>query len=188
MNIAIINRKGGVSKTTLSKWLCKEFNRTGIPTDHVDTDIQHNNYSENGVIYNPSYDEIDDLLQNNKTTIFDTGGLISSVTDTLAQQCDLIIVPTGISNVELKELPELWNNFERLKIEAKKIIIVPTRIHYTISQEFVLNKMDHDFFVTPKMKMLSTYDNGRQDPRVDREIYNIAKSIQEYIECHLKIK
>jgi len=181
MNIAVINRKGGTSKSKLSKYLVKELNRVGTKSKLVDTDTYHSNMThDDTTIYNPSDEEYDALLESNDTMVFDTGGLLLDTTDTLAKMCDLILIPTSIYKIELDELMPLLERFEKLGIDTSKAIIVPTRIHHTITDDSIANRLDYGVSIAPPMRMRADFAHDRPNAKCDEDMYNIVNFIKEY--------
>ena len=180
MNIVIINRKGGVSKSTLSLWLMRDFNRTGTPTTLVSTDIFYKDVKDNNNIINsPTNAEIDKILASKTTAIFDTGGIISPITDALSEMCDIVLIPTSLQGMETREIQHLLDRIKTFKTPAK-IIIVPTRIHHATSSKHIVDALkEFNVSVAPSMTYRVGYANDGRCVKCEAEIKEIVKFIKE---------
>ena len=125
--VLVVNRKGGVGKTTIADELLFSFERSGIHTAYIDLDDQ------NSSIHHDTTDESDDA----DVVVIDTPGAFNPAVADWMRSSDIIIIP---SNPSARDIPMLMNALETAREvnPAAKVIIAVNRFNkYKASAEFL---------------------------------------------------
>lgn len=153
LTIAVIHlTKGGAGKTTLATNIAVELSRRVLAEPYLIDFDEDQRASEAFIakrikedihlLADPTFKQIDDLITQQETVVFDTGGYDSSNTQALIATADIVLIPVLNNDIERNALIKLSAKLHQIgKITNKTInyLIVPTRIHTSVNKHIAMN-------------------------------------------------
>lgn len=140
LKIGVVAQKGGVGKTSLSAMILSEYARAGWNVLGADMDTSQCSLCEWGELRNVNklkpyleikpFNFLRDVLKKGLTfdlVVFDGAPHSTVVTKEIANACDLILLPTGVSIMDLKPQVELAHELVLSGIDRAKLLFVLLR-------------------------------------------------------------
>lgn len=134
LKVGILSQKGGVGKSTLSRALAVEFARKDFDVKIADMDLKQKTSLEwnalrldrdlSPQIEVQSFAGVKDVLKQDHSydlIIFDGVGQADSQTLQIAQSCDVVVLPSGLSRDDLLPQIRLANEMTKKGISRSKI-------------------------------------------------------------------
>lgn len=141
LKIGIISQKGGVGKSTLSRLLAVEYSRNGWEVKIADMDLSQGTVTEwnrirmeNDIepkIAVEQFMTVKDAIKQDAhydLLIFDGEPHSTKKTLEIAQTCDFMVLPTGVTVDDLMPTIKLAHELKRNGIDRKKIGIALSRV------------------------------------------------------------
>ncbi|MCK6693484.1 MAG: ParA family protein [Thermoanaerobaculia bacterium] len=141
LKIGIISQKGGVGKSTLSRLLAVEYSRNGWEVKIADMDLSQGTVTEwnrirmeNDIepkIAVEQFMTVKDAIKQDAhydLLIFDGEPHSTKKTLEIAQACDFMVLPTGVTVDDLMPTIKLAHELKRNGIDRKKIGIALSRV------------------------------------------------------------
>jgi len=139
--IGIISQKGGVGKSTVARGLAREYAKSEWQVLIADLDTsQSTSYEWNtrrlsnevdpfiSVQQFPSVDRTLKVADNYDLVLFDGAPHATRASEQIAQECDLVLLPTGSSKDDLDPQIRLGHELVKKGIERSKIHFVLCRV------------------------------------------------------------
>lgn len=127
MNILVVNRKGGVGKTTICDELMFSFERSGIDCAYIDLDDQ------NSSIHHDHSDTADTA----DAIVIDTPGALSADMRSWMENADVIVIPTNASGRDIPMMMEVLEAAREYAPDTPRIIVANRFNRYKASSEFM---------------------------------------------------
>lgn len=141
LKIAVVSQKGGVGKSTLVRSLAVEYARNDWSVKVADMDLKQKTTTEWNCVrmeaaISPSlavepFARVRDVLKQEHLydlIIFDGAGQADVQTLEIAKNCDLVILPTGVSRDDLLPQIKLAHELRKKHIDAKRIVFCLSRV------------------------------------------------------------
>lgn len=141
LKIGILSQKGGVGKSTLVRALAVEYARNDWLVKIADMDLKQKTMTEWNCIrmenkVSPSlavepFAKVRDALKQDAhydLIIFDGVGQADKQTLEIAQNCHLVVLPTGVTRDDLVPQVKLAHEFRKKGIKANQITFVLSRV------------------------------------------------------------
>lgn len=135
MQIAVINKKGGVGKTPFAFSLAKDLGLF----------LQSNDNSCIEQIY-PNMAKISSEVQDLDNCVYDFGGFVASGVLDIIKKCDCVIVPCLPNN---NSFIRTINTIDELKEINENLVILATGYKNEKGEEFLENELEERYPTTP---------------------------------------
>lgn len=209
LKVGILSQKGGVGKSTLSRALAVEFARKDFSVKIADMDLKQKTSLEwnalrldrgaNPQVEVQSFGSVKDALKQDNLydlMVFDGVGQADSQTLQIAQACDVVVLPSGLSRDDLLPQIRLANEMVKKGVNRKKIGLSLSRAGRSEREildatEFIeevgykyLGKIDE------KTSITQAHDNGlaaneTKYPSINQTVDTVIQGIADMIELNV---
>lgn len=125
--VLVVNRKGGVGKTTIADELLFSLERSGIPSAYIDLDDQNSSIHADSTSDSESADVV----------VVDTPGAFNPAVADWMRSSDIIIIPSNPSGRDIPMLMTTLETAREVNPKAKIIIAVNRFNKFKASAEFL---------------------------------------------------
>lgn len=163
MNILVINRKGGVGKTTICDELMFSLERSGINSVYIDLDEQNSSIH----IDQSNNADTADVI------VIDTPGALSADVRNWMESADIIVIPTNSSGRDIPMMIETLESARNYAPNAKRVVVANNFNRFRAATEFM--QVLHE--VTTRDEIIATITHGEAFQTAfseDKSIFDVA--------------
>lgn len=176
IKIVIANKKGGSGKSTLATNLATSYSMVFekevvlLDTDEQSkTTTKFNNNRKTitfPIVTNPQAKEIEQLNSDYEIMIIDTGGFNTPQTKAFIATADVVLFPLNMGSVEMDtfiDFHKIVNKLLKVSKKAPQLMIVPSRIHHSVSEysmhDYFLELLSVGYKITPAIRHRKVYQD-----------------------------